>query len=447
MADLDHYGLRGMNFAKMTGVSMAVHAIRDAFLLQHTGVGCKYKAAAQVAPHDWADHPNRREGWTQIGELQLVRGCSERIGPFARSWYERRRPALMVMISAYFVELTGEDFADTVVETEKTLPCDMFLVNTATPNGGFFDGFAQVISEICGRLDWSNEPEKNGKVTVIGHFFHRYEADARGDVEQIRVLVEAAGLHLGPVFLSGSPYEELQAAPDSEHVLLLPYVGRRAREIIGMIGRRPLATDLPIGIAGTSRFVRSMAKASGQSEQAEAWITTQEAATRKQLDLIKDHFRNVQFAVFAETPMAIGLVSLLTEAGISVVYVGLRDQWLGSRKVFSAGLKRSGVSLDDSVPVVEQPTLRRIRADCLPLIGSGLKGVVGSSHELSLFDPKVLGGESRRVHFVRLECGFPSDNHHAAIALPTFGYAGVLTWCQRILDQLLRGRQRNVNVG
>ena len=38
---LEDFALKGNHLAKMTGVSLAVHAIPDAFLLMHTGVGCK----------------------------------------------------------------------------------------------------------------------------------------------------------------------------------------------------------------------------------------------------------------------------------------------------------------------------------------------------------------------------------------------------------------------
>ena len=52
MSRLEHYSLKTLHLGRMTGVSLGVHAIPDAFLLMHTGVGCKYKAASQIANHD-----------------------------------------------------------------------------------------------------------------------------------------------------------------------------------------------------------------------------------------------------------------------------------------------------------------------------------------------------------------------------------------------------------
>ena len=90
MGTIEDYSLKSMHLAKMTGIMMGVHAIKDAFLLMHTGVGCKYKTAAQLSQHDWATHPNKKEGWTQVGDRAVIKGSSGRIGPFARSWAERR---------------------------------------------------------------------------------------------------------------------------------------------------------------------------------------------------------------------------------------------------------------------------------------------------------------------------------------------------------------------
>ena len=40
----------------------------------------------------------------------------------------------MAVVSAYFIELTGEDFSDAVVAAERTVPCDMALIQTAVAN-------------------------------------------------------------------------------------------------------------------------------------------------------------------------------------------------------------------------------------------------------------------------------------------------------------------------
>jgi nitrogenase molybdenum-iron protein alpha/beta subunit len=441
---LEDFALKGNHLAKMTGISLATHAIPDAFLLMHSGVGCKYKTAAQIGNHDWGSHPNMREAWTQVGENELVTGHAKRIGPFARAWYERRRPELMIVVSAYFIELTGEGFDDAVQAAEKTVPCDMTLISTAAPNDGFFEGYAAVTTAVLERMDFETPPTEPRGASIVGWFFHRYEPDQKGDVKQLEGLLKAAGLTMGPVLLSGTGYRDLLKAPASKYALLLPYAKPKERKIRKLLKKRDIVPlDLPIGVAGTARFVRELvAQTGGDARRAEAWLEGQTAAVRGQLDKLRDHFRHVEVAVFAETPLAAGLVSLLDEMGIRVPLVGLRDQnrCLGGRTAFLQTLERNGVPDLDRIEVLEAPSLRLVRERCRERMAQGrLRGIVGSSHELDLFVQDRRGAFG--AHTFLIETGFPSDEVHAALALPTLGFAGAVAWAQRMLDALRAPRQ------
>jgi len=125
---LEAYALKAHHYGRISGVSVAVHAIADGFHLLHTGVGCKYKAAAQISTHDWARQPHRREGWTEVGDSALIRGAAARIAPYVRSWYDRQQPGLMIVSSASFLEMTGEDIAGAVRQADETVPCPVRYV-------------------------------------------------------------------------------------------------------------------------------------------------------------------------------------------------------------------------------------------------------------------------------------------------------------------------------
>lgn len=434
---VEDFALQGLHLGKMTGVSVATHAIPDAFLLMHTGVGCKYKTAAQVANHDWGSHPNQREGWTQVAELQLIKGSSERIGPFVRTWYERRRPAYMCVVSAYFIELTGEDFSDAVLAAEKTVPCDMSLIKTAAPNKGFFDGYACVMEEVLAKQDWRAEPTEPDQASVVGFFFHRYEPDQVADLSQLEVLVNAGGLKLGPVLFSGQPYAKLMQASASRVVLQLPYVGPKARKVKRIIKKRDHAVvDLPIGMAASTRFVRDVAAVAGADmDKVEAWIAAERASVEAELNKVADHFRNVRLAVFADAPLAAGLVSLFHEMGIATPIVGLRDQHnaLGGRTAFFETLERNGITDYSRMEVVQSPSLRWTRATCLDGMNQGrLSGIVASSHELDMFTHLPIS-TAAQGHTFLLETGFPSDRSHTSFPTPTLGFEGAKAWTQRVL--------------
>ncbi len=438
---LEDFALKGNHLSKMTGVSVATHAIPDAFLLMHTGVGCKYKAAAQVGPHDWASHPNRREAWTQVGEVQLIKGSAERIAPFARAWYERRRPNFMPVVSAYFIELTGEDCRDVVASTNDSVPCDMAMITTAAPNGGFYDGYADVTLEVVKRIDWKVEPKTPRSATVLGYYFDRYEGDHRGNLSVLSRLLEVAGLNLGPVLLSGNSYLDLKKAGEAEHILSMPYLGKKRRRLRRTIKRDTVTVDLPMGMAGTAYFLRQLARETGgDAEVVETYIEEQTAATKEKLAILSDRARGLSLALFADGPLAAGLYTICTELGINVPYIGIREEWLGGKTGFLDILERWGVRLPEG-EVVTQPSLRWTRKTIGRAILDGrVQGLIASAHETSLLrrPPHEPGKGYSIPRYFAIEVGFPSDDHHAAVDLPTFGFEGMVSFAQRVIDQHLK---------
>jgi len=432
-----------MQLAKMTGIMMGVHAIKDAFLLMHTGVGCKYKTAAQISQHDWASHPNKKEGWTQVGDRAVIKGSSGRIGPFARSWYERRNPGFMAVTTAVFLELTGEDYSDAVRRTEEDdFPCPMAIIGTGGATGDFFTGYAAMLLEVAKKIDWEAQEIRPNEVAIMGHLFTRYEADQKADVTQLKVLLKAMGKELGPVFFSGCPYEKLTHAAGSEHILAFPYAKKTKRKIGKLVKPRPMTdVDLPIGIAGTSRWMREVAEATGADQaRVEDYIAKQTRGVKKQIAKLRDRIAGTPVAVFAETPLAVGLVTLLTEFGLRPMIIGLRDATLGQEAAFLEGLEKNGIQLPDGAEVLSRPSLRNLRERLMNGVEQNqIYGVFGSSTELNLFRSMPrLGG---RLPFM-IEVGFPSTKHHVTYAIPMFGYNGVVAQAQRVLDKMLAEMHR-----
>jgi nitrogenase molybdenum-iron protein alpha/beta subunit len=438
---LEDFALKGMAHAKMTGVMLGSHSISDSFLLMHTGVGCKYKTASQAAQHDWGEHPNVREAWTQVSEAHLVAGCATRIGPFTRAWWERRESRLFVVVSAYFIELTGDDVVSEMEQVEKDMPdCQMVYVSTVAPNEGLFDGYASVMLEIMKRLDWTAAPTQPKHASVFGFFHHRHEPDVRGDMAQVKGLIKAAGLEPGAMFFSGSTYAELQAAPAAKFAITLPYYRPAAKGIKRRLKNRTVIDlDLPIGIAGTARFVRELAAQSGgDTRRLETWIAQQTAGIKRELDRVEGRLRSMSFVVYAETPLAAGLVTLLYELGVRTPLVGLRETkgCLGGREAFFETLRKNGIGEIEGMTVLEEPSLRKTSQICVEALNRReISGVIGSTHEIDLF---TQAGAVEAGNCVLIEHGFPSDGHHSVFVQPTYGFVGVVNWAQRLMDAVYR---------
>jgi nitrogenase molybdenum-iron protein alpha/beta subunit len=421
MTDRDDYALRSLQLGRMTGVALGVHAVSDAFLLQHAGVGCKFKATLQIAQHDWERHPNRHEGWTEVSDAALIRGSAGRIGPYARSWAERRRPGVMVMVASSFLEMTGEDFGEAARRAGAALDCPLLVVPGGGFDGDLYQGYADLLLALARLAPWSGRERRAGEVGLVGHFFDRYEGDQLGNLQQLRVLLEGIGLRLGPVWASGRPHDELLALPGCPVLLRMPYARPVARALETVCGRPLPDLDLPVGLAGTARWLRRIADEAGvPPARVDRFLDRQLEYARPRLAKVADRLGGARMAVFADTPLAAGLCSLLIEIGVEPALVGLRSASLGGRDELLAAIERDGLRRPVDCEILEHPTLRRARARLFAVLGD-------------------LPMPGRPVGFFGLEVGFPSVRTHVTHASPWMGFGGAVVLAQRILNAFVSG--------
>ncbi len=431
MSSLERYSLKSQNLGLMNGVSVGVHAIPDAFLLMHTGVGCKYKAASQIANHDWQRHPNRREGWTEVGDRALIEGSAGRIGPYARSWAARRDPGVMVMVTSTFLEMTGEDFSGAVRSAERDLDCPILQIATPGFDGDLYAGFARLVAAVAGQVDWTAQQTRADEVGLLGYFFDRYEADHLGNLQQLRFLLNGIGLKLGPVLLSGRPYPDLLRIARSGHLLRLPYMAPVGPALAAACPRPIHEVDLPFGLSGTAAWLRAVARSTGidNTTRLERFIQAQIEHARPELAKVSDRFRGLPVALFAETPLAAGLCCLLLEMGLRPRLVGLRDATLGGRPAFEATVERAGLEVPAGLEILEHPSLLQVSAKLERGARAGELGlVIGSAVERNLMERE----RGRAGAFI--EIGFPSTHFHATRAEPFMGFGGAVAFAQRVIN-------------
>jgi len=434
---LEHFRLRGLEHGRLTGVSIAVHAIADAFLLMHCGVGCKHKATSQLSTHDWGRGVVEREGWTEVGDAELIAGAADRIGPYLRSWARRVEPGLMVVISVTFLDLTGDDTKFVVQEEAPTVDPDVIYIEAAGHKGDLHLGYATALLELVRRMDWRAPPRRPRAVGIVGYLFDRYEGDHAGNLRQLQRLLADTGLEAGPVMLSGVPWADVQAIAECGLIVQLPYMGPRAKGLRRALrSRRPVIdTMLPIGLRGSTRWMQAVAKGAG----ADVRRATLKAAARARsvevrLGPFAARLKGLKVAVFADLPLLAGLLSLLDELGVHVVVAGIRGHSFGGRAELETAVTAYGAPGLDEIEVLEDPSLQLGTTTIATHIGH-LDGVLASSAEINAL--ATLGQEALhragRGPFV-VEVGFPCKRYHAVSNQPAYGFLGVFTWAQRLLD-------------
>lgn len=441
--DLEHYRLKSMDHGQLTGVSIAVHAIPDAFLLMHSGVGCKHKATTQLSTHDWAQGAVSREAWTEVGDAALIEGSAGRIGPYVRTWQARMNPALMVIVSVTFLDLTGDDYSDVVRQLNAELPCEVVYVRAPGFEGDLWQGYLSTVLEVVKRIDWSIPQDRPDEVTLLGYLWDRYEGDHTGNLQHLKAILQSVGLNLGATLLSGVGLAGLGESARAGIVASLPYAAPKAKHLAKASKRTLVPVDLPIGLRGTAAFLRAITQGRPQAARAELFIAKQEQSFRERAGQLIDRLRGQRVAIFADLPLAVGLASLLDEFGMIPQVIGLRGHSLGGAAAFRDGLARIGARLPDVCEVLEHPSLGLVRDSVASRLRKrSLDGVIGSATDLNAISTipasEILRPYAGEQMFpmgpFRIEMGFPCREHHCAYPMPYMGYAGLMLWVQRFLS-------------
>ncbi|MDD5628003.1 MAG: nitrogenase component 1 [Elusimicrobia bacterium] len=425
------FALKIQNCGRMTGVSLALHAIPDAFLVLHTGVGCKYKCANQLMLHDRARPALHREGYTELSDIAFIKGSAARVGPYLRSWHDKRRPAYMAVVASTFIEMAGEDIAGAVARAAAELSCPVDYIRTLGFEGDLYEGYAAVLSRLLTRLPFRERRPRPGSASVAGFFFHRHEPDVLADAAALDGLLSSLGLRPGHALLGGEPFARLLDAADSESLVLLPYFPDAAALEKAAAGRRVVRAGLPVGVSGTEAWLRRVGAGLGVPGAAIA-AAVKEGRSRAEpaLRALRRKLQGRRSAIFADTPLAAGLAAFAAEARLAPALVGLRDESLGGREGFLRLLRESGAEPPRDLQVLCNPSLAEAGKRIAELARDGSLGLLCGSR----CETAELSRASARIPVV--ETGFPCAGWHAAAPSPSLGFAGAAGLCERVLGQL-----------
>jgi len=432
---LDAFAIKAHQHGRLAGVGMGVHAIPDSFAILHGGVGCKYKTIGDLYVHDSRKPSHNIQAYTEITDADLVQGSGGRIGPYLRSWFRRRQPGFMVVPTATFAEMTGEDFGSAVREAARTVACETAYIPCLGFDGDLYDGYADLVMEVVRRVPFHSVPRDPRRVSLLGYCFDRHEPDHEGNLAELRRLMRAVGLKPGPVLLDGSRFQDLLPAARSGVLASLPYLRGRERELRAASGRDVRALHLPIGIESTRRWLELLGAAAKLPKAKTAAAARKLArAAAKGLDPVRKKLPallpGIGCAVFADTPMAAGLAGLLMELGLKPRLIGLTDRSLGGRAAFLKDLRLSGKNLPRNCTLLEAPTLRSVQAELsTALARCRLGAVIGTSIELDICTRMA---HSAPPAFVEL--GYPSTTYHPSKPAPFLGFAGALHLSRRLIQ-------------
>ena len=268
------------------GALYSVAAIPGAMPITHCGPGCGDKQFTSIAFYNGFQGGGYSGGAVapslNAGENEVVFGGENKLRNLIKSTLKIMEADLFVVLNGCIGELVGDDIGSVVGEFQKE---DIPIVYAET--GGFkgnnYIGHELVVKAIIDQYvdKFAEDKEKEEGLVNVWSLLPFQDTFWRGDLTEIKRILEGAGLKVNILFGSGSGgVEEWKTIPKAQFNLVLsPWVGLDiAKHLKKKYDQEFLHIPvIPIGAKETTRFIREVVEFAGiDNTKAEEFIKKEE---------------------------------------------------------------------------------------------------------------------------------------------------------------------------
>ena len=398
----------------LVGVYLAVNALRDLYLLVE-GPDCAHMKTQYVqGNHDWMSTLTSVSGFHRVANTALhpdqVSGSRE--AAVRRSLTDLASHEAVpgvALTSLPMAFITGADYERIVEEVSEETGKPMVHVPGKSLSGDWLDGYAETLFALASQLDLSGATPHANKVALVGNLFDRNEGDSRGNVAELRRLVEGLGLEVASIWLCGQDFIQLTDIKEAGTIISLPYGRRAARKVARRTGAQLIETALPLGLPATEAWVHQVAEALGREARAQALLDVELSRVVPSLEwVIPFIFQTRAVGYVGDPHMLPGFASYLELLGASLAFAVIIDP-----PKHAAELPEEVTALGDRLLI--HPKMKTFTRFL--------------SHQLNRqgVDALVTNSAGSQGHPVAaLELGFPSMYRHALYHRPYLGFGGAL---------------------
>ena len=408
------------------GAYVAVNAIRDAYLLVDAPDCAHLKTQYLQGNHDWFSTLTSTGGYHRVANTDLhpwkmVAARDASVEAQLRRLAEYARCGVALVTSLPMATITGLDYdqvarrvAAATGKPAVNLPADGLT-------GDWLDGYAATLEVLARALPLDPARRRAGSVAIVGYLMDRNEGDHVANVAELRRLVEALGLRVASIWLSGGTTAELTAAGEASLVVSLPYGRGAARTLAKRLDVPLVETDLPLGLDGTERWLRRVAEAAGADARLAEVLDAELGRAAPRVEwVIPYHLLHRKMVFVGDPHLGLALSGLADEIGMSVEHY-----FVLNRKAHAKALvERAGAAA-----VTCDPKRDGFNAAFQPLLAEGRCDLVVTNSTCVSPGPQQVA---------TLELGFPSFYTHALDDRPFLFARGFLSLVERILNELRR---------
>lgn len=391
----------------MVGVYLGVNALPDVYLVVD-GPDClffkaEYVQGSQDIHSSLLSAVGRhRVAHTLADTVNVVTDREADIADLIRRVASGEDVGMVLLTAMPMASITGSQYDRIGREVAAAAGKPVMDVPARSLDGDWLDGYAEVLDAVARGIPLEGCAPDPGCVAVVGMLVDRTEADRLADVAEVRRMLAGIGLDVAAIWPSNAPIPALAAAAGAGTIVSLPYGRKAARTLARRTGVKLVDADLPVGVEGSSRFVRAVGEATGRLAEAEAFIAAErEACTPALAQARARGLDGLVVALIGDPYLAAGLVEATAELGMRPVAA------LSSRQPPRpvAGL-----------PGPEAFT-GRVAADLCLTTTRGIEVAV-------------------RAGLQWMEIGFPSYGTHALFPAPLLGFRGAVRLADRLWNHV-----------
>ncbi len=247
------------------GALATIASLPKVVAISHAGEGCGGNLTNAIA----ACSGYSGEGYcsgpqvpsSAVREKHVVFGGAKRLTEEIEAAEELIDANLFVVVTGCTTEMIGDDIFAVVREFENA-KTPVIGVNTPSFSGDAYSGYEIVIDGIFNKyLQPVEESEKDSKLINIFGIIPNFDPFYRGDLEEIKRILEKVGLKVNTFFTPDQTFDNILSAPKAalninfSHVWAVNF----NKKFSQIHKTKVFETDLPIGAVATENFLRELA--------------------------------------------------------------------------------------------------------------------------------------------------------------------------------------------
>lgn len=237
---------------------------------------------------------------SSIQERDVVFGGDSRLREQIENSLKVMEGSIYAVLTSCVTEVIGDDIKSVVADfRDQGIP--IIGAETGGFKGNSYHGYDLVLQSLFRDFLERGVPKKKKRVNLWGTI-PNYDPFWRGNLEEVRRLLEALGLEVNSFFLPEDTIDGIrQAGSASLNIVISHAYGLKAAELFEEIYGTPyVSLPLPVGAGATESFLRTVGRVAGASaKRTESVIRSEKKRYFRYLEPLTDCFNDLDLQRYA----------------------------------------------------------------------------------------------------------------------------------------------------